>query len=428
MNADALTQRIRRLRDAVDAGTLLFVTRLNIFGLGLMVLWTAVNTVVLPMRVADTAPGGVEGSALGLISFIGVGFAVLVQPLAGRASDAWTLGDPRRPFIIAGIALIMPGLLLFGAASTFVVLVLGFVLMQLATNVSQAAFQAFIPDHVPEAQRGIASGAKNMLSVVGAAAGLIGAQGIRAAGGSNGWVLAYLGGVLVLTGLLTLRWVPRVDPTDHHGGLSLTDAVNPRRVWRDAAEILRQHPTFRLAIVAQFLYMLGANPAQKYLLLFLNDRFGSDAESRAALGAAGAIGIAVVAAVAAGKLSDAVGRLPVLIGTVILGAVGLALIGFSPTLAVVGIAGSMVAMGFGAFQAVNWALLNDDLPEGQAATALGVANIATAGAGAIAGVYGPVVDVLNARFPQGTYEIVYGMAGIVALAALLPLWRVRQRA
>ncbi len=204
------------------------------------------------------------------------------------------------------------------------------------------------------------------------------------------------------------------------------DAVNPLRVWQDGANILSRHPIFRFAVMAQFLYMLGANPAQKYLLMFLQDRFGPNAESRAALGAAAGIGVAIVAAVIAGKLSDAVGRLPVLIGTVLMGSLGLALIGVSPTLGFLGVAGMLVAAGFGAFQAVNWALLNDDLPQGKAATALGIANIATAGAGAIAGIYGPMVDALNAWYPEGTYQVVYGLASILTLMALLPLRKVRK--
>ena len=115
-----------------------------------------------------------------------------------------------------------------------------------------------------------------------------------------------------------------------------------------------------------------------------------------------------------------------LIGTVLMGSLGLALIGVSPTLGFLGVAGMLVAAGFGAFQAVNWALLNDDLPKGQAATALGIANIATAGAGAIAGVYGPIVDALNAWFPEGTYQVVYGLASVLTLMALLPLRQVRK--
>ncbi len=190
-------ERLRHIRKAVDPRTFLFATKINVFGFGLMVLWTAINTLVLPTRVADTTTSGVEGSGLGLISFIGVGFAVLVQPLAGRASDAWTRSDPRRPFIIAGIVLIVPGLTLFGGATTFLALTLGFVLMQLATNVSQAAFQAFIPDHIEEDDRGIASGAKNMLSVVGAAVGLIGTQLILQQGGSTRLVLVFLGVTIV---------------------------------------------------------------------------------------------------------------------------------------------------------------------------------------------------------------------------------------
>lgn len=53
-----------------------------------------------------------------------------------------------------------------------------------------------------------------------------------------------------------------------------------------------------------------------------------------------------------------------------------------------------------------------------------MANIATAGAGALAGLYGPIVDIMNAVFPAGTYQVLFGLAAAVAALALLPLRRV----
>lgn len=69
--------------------------------------------------------------------------------------------------------------------------------------------------------------------------------------------------------------------------------------------------------------------------------------------------------------------------------------------------------------------MNDDLPEGKSAGSLGVANIATAGAGALAGLYGPLVDLMNWVFPQGTYQITFGLAGIIASLSILALRQTR---
>jgi MFS family permease len=419
-----MSAAIARLRQSIDVDALLFAVRINVYGFGLMALWSAINTTVLPERVTATAPDSVKGSALGLITFIGVGLAAIVQPIAGRASDAWTRSDPRRPFIVAGALLLLPGLAVFGGAGTFWLLVLGFVVMQLATNISQAAFQAYIPDLVDEDARGMASGAKNILSVLGAASGLLGAQLIHDRTSGWGWVLLFLGAVMLAVAALTVRWVPRIEPkTDGPWPGTMLRAIDPRRVVRESAAILRRHRRFRHALIAQFVFMLGSYPAQRYLLLFLKERFGEDAERLASIGVAIAIVVAVAAAAVAGLLSDAIGRVPVLRGVVAIGGLGILMLGFSETVELVAAAGMLIAVGYGAFLAVNWALLTDDVPDGQAAAALGVANIATAGAGALAGIFGPVVDVMNAFLPQGTYQTLFGLAGLVALLSLVPLSR-----
>jgi MFS family permease len=415
-------------RTAVKTGLriehLAFAFKIGLFGLGLMALWSGVNTTLLPDRVADTAPSSLQGSGVGLISLIGVGLATIVQPIVGRASDNWPFWDRRRPFLIIGTVLIGAGLALFGGASGFFVLLAGYVLLQIAANIAQAAFQAFIPDFVERDERGLASGVKNLLSVIGAAVGLLGVRGLDAIDAGLAWELAYLGAVIVLTCVLTLFWVPRSPPQSGKSPEELRDELNPRTIWRAFEATIREHQVFRLGIAAQFLFLLGTYPAQRYLLLFLRDRFGEDAEDQASIGLALAMVVAIVAAVGAGALSDRIGRKRILIASVIVGALGMALMGFAPTIAIAAVAGAMIGAGVGAFQAVNWALINDDLPEGEDANALGVANVATAGAGAVAGLFGPVVDGMEAILPHATYHVTFGLAALVALLSLIPLGRV----
>ena len=95
-----LTDLIRKHLSAEDARALSFGLKINIYGLGLMALWNTVNSVILQLRVEATAPESLKGTALGLVGLLGVGTAALVQPFAGRASDATALPDRRRPFIV----------------------------------------------------------------------------------------------------------------------------------------------------------------------------------------------------------------------------------------------------------------------------------------------------------------------------------------
>src|SRR4030067_3214124 len=94
--------------------------------------------------------------------------AVFIQPLPGALSDRFgsSLGR-RRPFILVGTLLALLFLPGIGFCGSFPFLLLGYCLLQVATNIAQGPFQAFIPDLVPKGYRGIASGAKSLAEVLG---------------------------------------------------------------------------------------------------------------------------------------------------------------------------------------------------------------------------------------------------------------------
>lgn len=394
--------------------------RINIFSLSLMALWTPLNIWILPDRITATASASIQGSALGLVSLAGVGIAAVVQPLAGRWSDLTHLPDRRRPFIIGGAAADLLFLVVFWWAPTFLWLLVAYILLQVSSNVAQAAFQALIPDLFKPANRGVASGAKNALTVIGAAIGLFGAAVLLRWG--DGIALLYVGAILAAGAGLTWRWVPCVPPMaaaeraeTHHGGSLLgeirTTFIGPLR-----------HPTFAQAVLAQFLFMLGVYPAERFLRFFLKDRFGvTTITTDIAVSVVIIIILGVAGAVLAGHFSDSLGRIPVLRIAIALTVAGLVGFALAPDLAVVALAGALMALGVGAFLSVNWALLTDHIPQGRGARFLGVANIATAGAGALAGLFGPIVDIANAVLPAGTYTVTFGLAAMIALASLLPL-------
>ena len=377
------------------------------------------------MRVNDTAPKSIEGTALGLVSLIGIGVAALAQPVAGRANDLSRLPNRRSLYIVAGTVLCLPWLVLFGWARTFALLLFAYVLIQVAVNVAQAAFQALIPDLVPEEERGLASGVKNALTVAGAAVGLLGVGFLQASGASTALWLGYLGVVLGLTAALTWIWISALSVGVGQREVPSGSALNVRELAKSMRAILRQHRTFRFAVYAQFVFLLGTYPAQRFLLYFLRDRFGHEAVSKASIGLMAAIIVAAASAAVARELCDRISRVAVLVRSVVAGTIGIIGLGFAEWLTLTIFSGCLVAVGVGAFQAANWALMSDDLPNDQVATSYGIANIATAGAGAVAGIFGPLVDFSNSRLPGGTWQITYGLAGLVALSTLIPIRNVR---
>lgn len=205
-------QRIRRTLTGSNRQALIFAVRLNVFGIGLAALWTTLNSIILPDRVADLVGSGLRGTGLGVISLIGIGAAAIFQPIAGYVSDHSRLSDRRRPFIVGGAAVVLFGMVLFGVAGTFALLLIAYVLMQLAANVAQAAFQALIPDLVPQAERGVSSSVKNGLNVIGTGTGLLGTEAIIAATGHSRPALIYPGLILAGCAVAVMIWVPTVPP------------------------------------------------------------------------------------------------------------------------------------------------------------------------------------------------------------------------
>jgi MFS family permease len=396
--------------------------QMNIYGLGLLALWNTVNIVLLPDQVEATVRSGWRGTALGAITLIGIGVATIAQPFFGRMSDNAPLSDRRRPFILLGTALIVPGLAVFGWAPTFAALVIAYVLMQLAGNLAQAAFQALIPDLVDEQSRGLASGVKNAVAVIGSAIGLLGARALLDLPNGLAATLAYEALILIAVAALTFRWVPPIPPLpDQKRIQSLWEAIDPRAVWQDSTRIFKTQRIFRKAVFGQFLLLLGAYPAQRFLLFFLKDRFGIDDPAQTtAIALLVATLFGALAAATAGGLSDRLGRIPVIRLSIVIVAIGLVGIALSPSVNAATFAGGILGLGVGMFFSANWALLSDDIPLGQGARAYGLANIATAGASALAGLFGPLVDFANGHFPDATYPITFGLAAAIALTSLKP--------
>ena len=91
------------------------------------------------------------------------------------------------------------------------ILVAGYVLLQLASNTAQGPYQGLLPDLVPEAQKGTASGYYGASNLVGTLLGA-GLSGIILAHAGIGAVLASVAVALLGTMLLTVTLVPDEAP------------------------------------------------------------------------------------------------------------------------------------------------------------------------------------------------------------------------
>lgn len=125
--------------------------------LGISVLWLALSAVfdgmsslVLPSQLLGTGDESSRATSLGLVTFVGLLAAMLVQPIARAFGDRLRPHRGRMPVLALGVGLLLATLALFGATSAPVVVYLAYLLVQVAARFAQSAQQGFIPDLVDE--------------------------------------------------------------------------------------------------------------------------------------------------------------------------------------------------------------------------------------------------------------------------------------
>jgi MFS family permease len=131
----------------------------------------------------------------------------------------------------------------------------------------------------------------------------------------------------------------------------------------------------------------------------------------------------LIAVVPAARISDRIGRKPVIYVACALGAAGLAIVAVAPGVPVALIGTALFGVGSGSFLAVDWALMTDIIPKVAAGRYMGISNVATASSGvaAIAVALGIVMDRVTVAVDPGTGPRAAMIVGIVCygLGALL---------
>jgi len=373
--------------------------KISIFGFAVAALWSSLHSIILPLRLLDFASESVKNTYLGLLTFVGLVLAMAVQPVAGAVSDRSAFGwGRRRPYILVGATLailLLPGI---GIAGSYAAIFVIYCLLQIFSNTAQGPFQAFIPDLVPEGKRGLASGVKTLLEIGGGVALLYPVAFLMdrySTGGGLHWLeLALYALAIVLLGAMLVTVITVKEQPGSGSGLPLRSAL--------AASFrinIGANRTFIWFLASRLLILMAFTTIQTFALYFLRDVVGVDspAQATARFSMVAVAGMLLVV-YPAGRLSDRIGRRPLVLSAGLLGALGVVLILlFQHSYTVVLLSGGLVGISFGAFMSTNWALATDLVAKGEEARYLGLTNMATAGGAALARLIGPVIDFFNAQ-------------------------------
>jgi Na+/melibiose symporter-like transporter len=400
--------------------------RITILGFALTALWQSMHAIILPLRLLDFVPEAQKNTYLGWLTFAGLLLAMFIQPIAGAISDRSSFHwGRRRPYILMGgivALLLIPGVGYVGSyAAIFVI----YCVLQASTNTAQGPYQAFIPEMVPEGKRGLASGVKGLLEILGGAAliylsGLLMGQYSADAGSYWLWLtLGVLAIVLLGAMLTTVTSVKEPPVTTGRQRTSLLTTLH------QSLKDIRNNHDFIWFLVSRLLVFMAFTTIQQFALYFLQDVIGvinpAEATARFTILAVAAM---LVVVWPAGYLSDRIGRKSITTAAGLLGALGIAIIFFSENYGTILWAAVIIGAAMGIFNSTNWALATDLVAKGEEARYLAIANMATAGGAALSRLIGPLIDFFNDYSPGLGYKamllacLVYFVAGSVLVVKI----------
>jgi MFS family permease len=383
----------------------------NVLWLPLSMLYNSLQSLILPVIVLRFVAPGAKASALGFLLFAGLAAGALVQPLAGIYSDRlrpsrggrilrW---GRRTPLIVVGTFLALAFLAGMTLASNLITLAIVYVGISLTAGIVQAGAQGLLPDLVGQDRRGAASGLKGTLELSGSLLGFAVAGALIKQGHPTAALLTM--GVLLAIGMLLTCALVRegratIPATDGSlldsppAGPVSTIAHNASHERLDAESATPQHAgAFARVLISRFLFLLGVYGVGHFLLYYVGDRLHMSNPVATVGGLLSLLTLITAAfAMAGGLLSDRVGRQPVLVAAAVLSAAGVLVFIPANSLGAIMLGGAIMGVGSGLFASANWALTADMTPAGAGGRFFGLLALATGGAAALAGLFGPLVD------------------------------------
>ena len=365
------------------------LVQLSLYWFGLNAVWGGWE-ILNQERVPLLAGEDFAGRAMFLVELPMALVAILVQPTMGCISDyTMTRWGRRKPYILIGATLDVVFLIGIATADSLLVLIAFVLLLEASSNFAQGPFQGYVPDLVPEEQVGTASALVGLMSILGVISGFVFLSFGYRLGEDFTIPTIVLGIVELATAVGTFLCVKEGRVATPREGRSW------RRIALEAwgTDILRER-SYVWLLASRFFVLAGGAFVANLAILWMERALGFGESEKgtwvvAALGASAAA--AAIAALPAARLSDRLGRKPLIWAACAIGASGTAVFALAPTIevAVAGIV--LVGVGSGTFLAVDWALLSELVPKAASGRYMGMSQLATALQAVIAVAVGGIV-------------------------------------
>lgn len=349
-----------------------------------------------------------------LVSFV----SMIVPPIAGAISDKLRMrGVPRRIPIVAGAALDIACLIMMAEVHTLGLFTTFLLLATVGANVSLAAYQALIPDVVPQASWGSVSGVRSVAMVVGTVVGIGVAAGTYPSSTFIGIAVGIGLGALTLFAIGEHR-IP--DQPEEH--VHISD-------WHD----------FTIVFAARAFLAFGLALLMTFILYFFRDILhAANPQGNTGIVAAASLIGAIGSGIFLGWLSDRVPRKIVVAICGIPMAMAAAGFGLVPQQDWMFVFAALFGVGFGGIMSTGWALAMDSVPQlRDVARDLGIwgiaqnfpSVIAPLAGGWILAVYGGSLGGYQVLFFTAGVSFLLGSAVVLAVGKhpFIPWWGVPLR-
>jgi MFS family permease len=375
--------------------------------------WFILLLAVIPGQVQALVPGGEKSTYWGMVFAIGAAWAVIGPSLFGYISDR--KGD-RRTYIVLGTGLTLVALAILATASSIWQLALGYLVLQVADDLGTGAYSALVPQLVPEERRGRASGIMGLMQFLGQITIAVIAFVLK----SDPTQLYIVVGVINVIGaagvLLTLRGAGSLRPEDTGRESGVADYV---RGWFSPWK----SRDFVWVWFTRFLTALGFYLVQPYIKYFLDDvvkvftLFGMTFEKSSLAVVVLALTLALfggIASILGGKAADKVGRKKTIyIGGTVMAAAAIPF-AMTSSYTTVWVLVIVFGIGYGLYQAADWALVADVLPDkASLGRDMGIWQMSISSVQIVTGVAGRGIDYFNAQTPGLGYRVAFFTAAVV---------------
>ncbi len=378
---------------------------LNLLWLPLTFQDTALMTIAVPAATLHLAPRD-HVFVLAVLASISAFAAMVVPPWGGWLSDRLRRrGGSRRRFVAVGVTIDVGALIALAYAHSLLAFALLLIVATAGANLALCAYQALLPEMVPQAQWGAVSGVRGATTLAGAV------LGFAIAGVMPDPRLTFLATAAIMA----------------LGGFSLLGIGDGTYGDEEHAHVRDWHD-FVVVFVARTLVFFGLTMLQTFVLYFFRDvvHVGNPSAGTALYAFATIVG-AVASSLYLGLLSDRMSRKVV---TALAGAaMATATIGFAlvPSLSWMLPFAVLFGVGFGGVISSGWALAMDAIPKlRDVARDLGLWGIATL----LPNVIAPLVGGWLIGYFHGAragYQAVFGLAGFSFALASLTVLRVGRR-